>query len=246
MKATTKMTQRAVMTCLIALTCVFSVLLVVPASAQECYPSGCTPPTNPGSTTTTAPNTSGSTTTTAPNTSSSTTTTAPPADGPSCGVSLSTGQVGSTVTASVTNVPAGGAVKILFDGVEVANSADGDQQATGSAGGPVLLRSAPAKATQAPSLTVTLTFQVPDVPPGNYSVVAVGDTFTVSCGAGDGSTGFQVLAADDSTGSPIGSGRGPLAFTGASIVGLIVVAAVLLAAGWLLVAATRRRRAARV
>ena len=109
----------------IAVLCVAFVAPSVPVGAQEdCYPDGCTEPTNP-----------------------------PPSADVSCGISLSSGQVGAEVTATISNVPAGGNVRLLFDGTVVADSAD-SEQAFGAAGGPVFFRSP----SQESERDVTLTF----------------------------------------------------------------------------------------
>lgn len=179
--------------------------LALPAGAsaavagEDCYPDGCTEPTSP-----------------------------PPSDDPSCGISLSTGQVGDTVTATVVNVPTNGIVRILFDGSEVASNASDEQAA-----GPQLFRGA--------SSDVVLQFTVPDVAPGTYSVVAVGDTFSVTCGDGDGNLGFTVLASTDSA-TPNSDSDGALAFTGGQILGLLLIGALLLLLGALAVRWAKRRR----
>ncbi len=177
-------------------------LLALPAAAggDSCYPDGCTPPSNPE-----------------------------PTEDPTCGISLTTGQSGDQVTATVSNVPAGGTVRILFDGDEVASNASDEQAA-----GPLFFRGAAAD--------VELTFTVPDVAPGTYAVVAVGDTFSVTCGDGEGNTGFQVLAADATRGDGDGDDDGSLAFTGGQIILFLAVAAGLIGLGWFLVSSTRSRR----
>lgn len=201
MHFSTTLTRRA----LTSLALLLGVLtyFVVPAGAGEdsCYPDGCTPPSNPE-----------------------------PSDDPTCGISLSTGQTGDQITATVSNVPEGGVVRILFDGDEVASNAGSEQAA-----GPMFFRGGA-------SADVELTFTIPDVAPGTYAVVAVGDTFSVTCGDGEGNTGFQVLAAGDSRGD---GDDGSLAFTGGQILLLLAVAAALITGGWAFVTGSRRRRLAR-
>lgn len=205
---------RIVTLCATALLCVLFVFPMAAAGAQEdCYPDGCTEPTNPA-----------------------------PAPSKSCGISLSTAQVGATVTATVTNVPEGGTVRIMFDGSVVASNADDEQSL--SVGGPLFARSAPARQT---SSDVVLDFTVPDVPPGTYSVTAVGADFTVTCGDGDGNTDFQVLAGNslprtDADGNN-GSGHvGPLPFTGLEVGVLVLLAIALIGAGWYALRRSKSRR----
>lgn len=191
----------AVLLILVAVLAVFSApsSAAVAGETEDCYPDGCVPPTNP-----------------------------PLPDDVSCGVSVETGQVGSTVTATVRDVPIGSTVEIRFGGTVVASTADG----------PALL------GRGAESRDVVLKFDVPDLPPGRYQVVAVGDTFTVACGSGDG---FQVLAASTDgpgSGEP-GSGEsrgGALAFTGMSALMPVVVALSLIALGAMVWRQARRRR----
>lgn len=157
------------------------------------------------------------------------TTTAPPA-GPSCGIALETSIVDAEVTATVRNVPAGGTVRLLFAGREVARATNN--------GGVQSIRAMPAQAAD-----LTMTFTVPDLPPGVYTVVAVGDTFTVTCTG----NGFSIQGVAGSGGDRDGNGNGDggggaLAFTGASILGLVLLGLALLAIGYYLV---RRNRSAR-
>lgn len=140
-------------------------------------------------------------------------------DDPTCGVAVESAQAGATVTVAVENVPAGGTVRVLFNGEVVASGSNSAQGFRGAATG-----------------TVELDFTVPDVAPGSYSLVAVGDTFTITCGSGD----FAVLAAGQTTGNGDGGDGGALAFTGSEILLMILVALALLAVGVALVRRSRR------
>lgn len=159
--------------------------------------------------------------------STSTTSTTAPSSDPVCGTSLESAQVGASVTATVSNVPPGTTVRILFNGSEVA-SGTADVQAQ-SVGGPVLFGgvSLPAQANG----SVSLKFAVPDVPPGTYTIAAVGDTFTVICGSG----GFTVLGASQ-------GGGGSLARTGVFAGLLLAIALVLLLVGRALMEESKRRK----
>lgn len=156
---------------------------------------------------------------------SSTTTSAPP-PGPSCGISLEAGQVGAEVIVTVHNVPLGGEVKVLLGGDEVTRGRS--QPAVQP------IRSMP---VQSAVSDVVMSFDIPDLDPGSYSIAAVGVGFTVTCGAG----GLDVLAAGAGGG---GGGGGALAFTGAQILGLVLLALVLIAIGYVLVRRSRERRPA--
>ena len=80
--------------------------------------------------------------------------------------------------------------------------------------------------------------KVPDL---DDTVVAVGDTFSVTCGDGDGNLGFTVLASTDSA-TPNSDSDGALAFTGGQILGLLLIGALLLLLGALAVRWAKRRR----
>lgn len=162
-----------------------------------------------------------------------TTTTDPGLPDPTCELSLRAGPVGAEVVATVRDVPLGLAVRILVDGVEMASGANDDGQAVDD---------------------VVMTFDVPDLEPGSYSIVAVGTGFTITCGVG----GLDVLGSGASLGPGSaqaggsgggGSGAvagddGALAFTGAEIAGLVSLALALLAVGAYLVRRTRQNRLA--
>src|SRR5690606_23031240 len=138
----------------------------------------------------------------------SSTTTDPGNPGPTCSISLEAGQIGAEAVATVTNVPLGAAVRILLDGIEMARGSNSDEQS---------IVSMPAQSVG----DVVLNFDIPDLTPGDYSIVAVGVGFTVTCGAG----GLEILAANAATGpgsSGTGGKGGALAFTGAQILGMIV------------------------
>lgn len=157
-----------------------------------------------------------------------------------CELSVEAGEPGDEVTAVVRNVPPAGGVRILFDGTEVASTTEGGAE-------------------------VRVTFVVPDVDPGSYTVVASGPTFSVECSAsftvGDTTevAGEQVeRPGDDGSddggddGSAVGGestsrgsgGGGALPFTGAELGLLVAVALAMLVGGWRLRSAAKRRRAA--
>ncbi|MDE0803828.1 MAG: hypothetical protein OSA99_10935 [Acidimicrobiales bacterium] len=138
-------------------------------------------------------------------------------DDPTCGISAESAQAGTTVTVTVQNVPAGGTVRVLFDGDVVASGSNGTQGFRGDVSG-----------------TVELDFAVPAVAPGSYSLVAVGDSFTITCGSGD----FAVLASGQTTGDD--GDDGALAFTGSEILLMVLLALALLAVGAALVRRSRR------
>ncbi|WP_436793926.1 hypothetical protein [Actinospongicola halichondriae] len=154
--------------------------------------------------------------------------TLPPVDAEvSCTIDVNEGRPGETVTATVDN--ADGPVRLLLGGNEVA--------ASGEVSG---VRRIPAQAQ-----SIALSFAVPPLDPGNYDLVAVGNDFTVQCTLG-GVAGFGVLGVSLSRGDGDGDGnKGPLAFTGASILLMILVALALVAIGWFAVRSSRRRSLSR-
>jgi len=147
---------------------------------------------------------------------STTTTTAPPNLEPTCALSVTAAAPGASVTATVSNVPEGQTVRILFDGEEVGS---------GTAEG---------------TTTVEVSFVVPQRPPGEYQVTAVGVSFAIACSL-NGDASFSVLAAG-TTRPGGGSGGGPLPRTGIYIGLFVVVAGALLLIGRTLTADSKRRR----
>ena len=134
---------------------------------------------------------------------------------PACVTSVSSGRPGDRVAVTITNVPGGSAVSLRFNGTPVA--------------------SATAPASDTP-VDVPMTFTVPEIAAGRYSLVAVGPGFSAECLAG---TGFEVL----SSGTPRsggGGGGGSLARTGFTVLGLLVLAAVLVLVGRVMVQSSRR------
>ena len=123
----------------------------------------------------------------------------------------------------------GGRVRIFFDGTEVARNTGGNTDER------------------------RIDFTVPDVEPGDYSVAAVGATFSADCGdfrvgGGPQVLGNSVVAGENGAG-PSGSGAGEsslhaLAFTGFRALVLLAVASALILAGLKLAAAGKRRRIA--
>lgn len=206
MNHSTKLVRR-VLAVLIACAGLLALSAGLAVAQDDCYPDGCSEPTNP-----------------------------PPSPDQSCMLSTTAGAPGTSVSATVSNVPADAEVRILFDGSEVARSSN-DEQSLGSVG-PMFARSS----SQAQALSdVTLSFAIPDVPPGNYSVVAVGADFTATCSDAQGNDDFGVLAAGETTGGA-SDGDGDLALTGFEIAGLLALAVGLVATGWFLVRRARARR----
>jgi hypothetical protein len=89
----------------------------------------------------------------------------------------------------------------------------------------------------------TITFQVPDVPPGSYRIVAVGPGFSVDCGS-DGT--FEVLGASAGTGAGAADGDqsrgGLLPRTGTEIALWVLAALAAVVVGRTLLSVSRRRR----
>ena len=151
----------------------------------------------------------------------STSSTAPPPSGAvSCNVEPSQGSPGTNVTATVDGVDFGSQIQINFGGEVVAGT------------------TAPS-AFQSGTTAVELSFAVPDRAPGDYVVTAVGPDFTVTCGP-DVEGVFAVLAASESTTGDGGSG--PLAFTGANLLVLVVAGLVALTVGVALVRRSQNRK----
>jgi len=165
---------------------------------------------------------------------STTTSTAAPGDTPDCGLSTASGVPGTRVTATVTNVPVGSVVRILFGGDEVSRATA--DEVTASAVGPAVVLGGRTLPVGVATTTVEIDFTVPTRPPGDYAVTAVGDTFSSPCGAGDG-VGFEVLAAAAGN----GGGGGNLPKTGIYAALLVAVALALLVGGRALLEGSRRR-----
>lgn len=151
----------------------------------------------------------------------------------SCGLSLSSAKPGTTVTAVVHGVFFEEHVRILFDGVQVAEAtapAD-DAVLAQSTSAPVVFNGAAQAADDEGTVDLAIKFTVPKAAPGKHVVTAVGDTFTCFCNPNGE---FTVLAADAGTGS--------LARTGVEAGLVLVVAAALLLVGRAAVSAAKRRR----
>lgn len=156
-----------------------------------------------------------------------TTTTRPPGGGnPSCTTDRNTGAPGDTGTATLHHVLVGEHVDIEIGG-EVAGS--GEAEGPGDESG---------------RTTFDITFVVPQLDPGEYSIAAVGATFTVRCGSGE--FDVEVAGADTSRSGPDSSrgGGGFLPRTGAELALWLAIAVLLALVGWAAVRAARRRRAA--
>lgn len=143
-----------------------------------------------------------------------TTTTEAPEVVPACELDLTAGAPGTQAMVTVTSVPAGGTVRILFAGDEVARG------------------TAPLQG----STTLELAFTVPSMAEGRYLVTAVGADFTLTCSPGDGT--FEILSASESR----APGASALPRTGVYAALFVVVALVLLVAGRSLLKASQRRR----
>jgi hypothetical protein len=137
---------------------------------------------------------------------------------PVCSLSTTSATPGTKITATITNVPPGSQISLLFDGNQVGSkTADAN-------GGAVMSFTVPANASQGQG----------------HTVVFSGAGF--SCDA-TGGAGFEVLAEAVTR----GGGGGSLSNTGIEVALYLAVALVLLVAGWQLVrmAKARRRRIAR-
>ncbi|CAN5753458.1 hypothetical protein BH24ACT3_BH24ACT3_01990 [soil metagenome] len=175
-----------------------------------------------------------------------TTTTEPGAEGASCSISGDAGQVGDTITATISGVPAGTRVQLTFNGEVVgedtAESPTGDVE--GASQSVAVLFGGGQSVSQAPrDASATITFQVPDLPAGSYPVVAVGPGFSASCGTGGS---FEVLGAsaggtDGGSGGDQGAG-GLLPRTGAEIALWVLLACAAIVVGRTLLNTSRRRR----
>jgi hypothetical protein len=160
-----------------------------------------------------------------------------PAINPACSISPTSAQVGTTLTATLTNVPVGTVVTLLFDGNVVEQktaTADGQGQSALR-----IIRPAGHLSVSARTADVTggvvITFTVPaSAAVGTHSIVFSGAGFSCDPTLGNG---FQVL------GSTVGKpGGGSLATTGAQIALYVAIGLVLLIVGWQFVRAARRRR----
>lgn len=145
-----------------------------------------------------------------------TTSTTQPAGDPTCGIAQTTVQAGATVEVTLSNIEVGATFRVLVAGSEVARSTVQGTQGF--------------LPMQAERTSTSVSFVVPDLGPGTYPVVVVGADFTISCGGG----GLKVAGSS--------TGRDGLAFTGATILGLIALALILLIIGYVLVRRTRRHR----
>jgi len=165
----------------------------------------------------------------------STTTLAPPEEAEAgCTLSASTADQRATMTATVTEAPAGEVVRILFDGTEV-----GRAEALGPSGS---------------KTTVVISFTVPPVEAGAYVVAAVGSTFSAECDASleVGGVAGEVIdrpggGGPGQDGAVAGSGRdriGPLPRTGAyfGLLLFLAIAAILLGRAALEASRRRERR----
>lgn len=164
-----------------------------------------------------------------------TTTGGGPTPAATCELSMTSGDAGASVTATVRNVQFGETVRMLFGGTEVARATAPLQSQ--SVGAPVLL-GGQVLAQQATRATVSVDFVVPDVEPGSYLVTAVGVDFTAECTFEGG--GFDVV---DVLGDAVTRGGGrSLARTGMYVLLLLVIGAALVLVGRALLEESRRRR----
>jgi len=163
----------------------------------------------------------------------------PPPINPSCSIVPPSAHGGTTVTATLSNVPVGTVATLLFDGDEVGRkttTADGQGQtalgaSTSGAGHLSVLAS-----IQTATGGVVITFTVPaSAAVGMHSLVFAGAGF--SCDTTNGN-GFEVLAADVT--QPRGGGS--LVRTGIHVALYLAIALALLLVGFQFVQASRRRR----
>jgi hypothetical protein len=161
------------------------------------------------------------------------TTAGEPAVAASCELSVTSGEAGASVTATVSNVPFGGTVRILFGGVEVGRGTAPLQSQ--SVGAPVLLGGR-VLSPQAALTSLSIPFVVPDMRAGTYLVTAVGVDFTCVCNPGG--AGFEVLADVIAR----GGGGGALPRTGIYALLLLAIAIALILLGRAFVEESRRRR----
>ncbi len=133
-----------------------------------------------------------------------------------CELSVTSGDTGASVTATVRSAPAGDDVRVLFGGTAVGQAA------------------APGGASP-----LAIPFVVPSVAPGSYLVTAVGVGFTAVCSPASGGR-FEVLA--DAISRDGGGSGGALPRTGIYVLLLLAVAAALVLLGRALMEESRRRR----
>ena len=160
----------------------------------------------------------------------STTTTAPGSLVPSCRFDLEAGVPGATATVTVHNVPPGGTVRIIIGGEEAGRATAPLQ---GQAASSPVLFGGVALPAQATTTDLDVPFVVPDLPPGQHLVTAVGADFTITCET----EAIEVLGASESRG-----GGGSLPRTGIFVALLLAIALALFLVGRALLHASRRRR----
>lgn len=146
----------------------------------------------------------------------------PPVINPVCTISPASAAAGDVVTATLSNVPVGREVKLLFDGQVVAQGVTSGSGATGSVG-------------------LSFTVQA-GTTAGLHTVVFVGAGFQCDPTNGAGYRIVSVLGESQTRQPTSGSSVGTLARTGIAIALLLAIALVLVIAGSALVRATRRRR----
>lgn len=182
-----------------------------------------------------------------------TTTTLLPSLLPECIISVDVAVPGQTVELTITNVPDGMTIELLFGGNVVDSGVAGGSPVLGAstAVGP---RPKAARAVAAPAgasdgfSDVALSFVVPELSPGSYTLEAVGPAFHCECLPG---AGFAVLAAqltpttlNNGGGGTGGTGGGSLVRTGTYIGLLLAIAVALLVAGRVLQERAKRTRLA--
>jgi hypothetical protein len=137
-----------------------------------------------------------------------------------CDLTITEGQAGAGVTATVAGVSSGTTVRVLFGGIEVGRAATPVQGQSGTA--------------------LAIPFVIPEVSPGEYLVTAVGPDFTTTCATDVGVV--SVLGATVTRGAQRGGGALPR--TGIYVALFLVIALVLLLVGRALLESSRRRRRA--
>lgn len=133
----------------------------------------------------------------------------PPTELPVCDKNKTRVRVGEIVEVTCQRVPHGHRIRIIVDGSEVTSA--------------VATPLATFRPLQTDTTTLSMDFAMPEVEPGRFDIHAVGPDYTVPVGNG-------LLIVD-----PGGGGGGGLAFTGTTILWLVLVAAIALLVGYALV-----------
>lgn len=156
----------------------------------------------------------------------STSTTAPEQPEASCSITTAFGAQGGVISGTLFDVETGATAEFYLDGFFL-----GEIDVPAS---PQTFRAAPVAAT----VDVDFSFRIPvDIPPGEYTPVVIGATFSCECALPGGADAFGVLAAATDTGD---GGDGGLAFTGFDLLQLVILGIALVLAGYVVVRSRRR------